>query len=84
MLLTKQGRKNAAKRREEESFDSDLLEDYYATLRQLRKARLLFEQTSDPELVSACVFEINALQERYSSLLHRLREEHVCAMGIVR
>ncbi len=80
MLLTKQ-RKAAAIQQQNRL---TLLEDYYSTLRQLKRARQLFEQTADPELVTACVYEINALQERYTHLLHRLREENVTAVGIVR
>ena len=45
--------------------------------RQLAAARCLFQQASDQELVAASVYEINALQARYSYLLHQAKLHEV-------
>ena len=61
-----------------------LLEEYYAVKLELDCARGVFEQVTDSDLISAVVFEINALQKRYSHLLTLLREQNVCDFRIVR
>lgn len=33
-----------------------------------------FDQSTEPELVEACVYEINAAQARYNYLLRRIKE----------
>ena len=41
---------------------------------EMSAARLNFQEARDPDLVDACVFEMNALQSRYAYLLRRARE----------
>lgn len=84
MQLLQQKRAATEHRKRKAQSDAALLEDYYTTLRQMRLARRAFEQAKDPEIISACVYEINALQERYVYLLRRLREEKVTAMRVLR
>jgi hypothetical protein len=43
----------------------------------LRRSRAAFEAVSDPDLISACIFDLNAAQSRCSYLLQRLREMDV-------
>ena len=40
----------------------------------LRQAYAIFDQVSDPDLVEAQVFEMNAQRSRHAYLLRRLRE----------
>ena len=40
----------------------------------LAQAYTRFDNTTEPELVDACIFEINALQSRYSYLLRLIKE----------
>jgi hypothetical protein len=40
----------------------------------LRQAYLGFNSADDPDLIESYVFEINALQSRYSYLLRRAKE----------
>ena len=54
---------------------AQLLEDLTETRRQLAAARCLFQQASDQE--AASVYEINALQARYSYLLHQAKLHEV-------
>ena len=61
-----------------------LLDEYYNTLADLRYARAAFENAVDPEVISACVYEINAAQKRYSYLLARIKEEKITALKILR
>lgn len=61
-----------------------LLDEYYDVKFELDRARSVFEQVTDPDLISAVVYEINALQSRYSHLLVQLREQNVCNFRIVR
>ncbi len=58
----------------EETRKKKLLEEYYQAREALRRSRVAFEAVSDPELISACIFELNAAQSRCSYLLQRLRE----------
>ncbi len=61
-----------------------LLEEYYDTLIQLKQLRAAFQQITDPELVTACVYEMNAMQQRYSYLLQQVKAEKLTAMRILR
>jgi hypothetical protein len=54
-----------------------LLEEYYEARESLRRSRAAFEAVSDPDLISACIFDLNAAQSRCSYLLQRLREMDV-------
>jgi hypothetical protein len=40
----------------------------------LEAAYARFNQSTEPELVEACVYEINAAQARYNYLLRRIKE----------
>lgn len=70
-------------RREEEAGDDRkmILEAIKKTREHLRLARLSFDNVSDPDLVEASIYEINALQARYSYLLKKARE-HGCETQI--
>ena len=61
-----------------------LLEEYYDTLVQLRQLRAAFQQVTDPELITACVYEMNAIQQRYSYLLQRIKEEKITCLQVLR
>jgi len=40
----------------------------------LAQAYARFDNTTEPELVDACIFELNALQSRYNYLLRLVKE----------
>lgn len=61
-----------------------LLDEYYAVKLELDCARGVFEQVTDPDLISAVVYEINALQSRCSHLLTQLREQNVTCFRVLR
>ena len=61
-----------------------LLEEYYDTLIQLRHVRSVFQQVTDPELINACVYEMNALQQRYTYLLQRIKAEKLTAIHVLK
>ena len=65
------GRKKAAKQREEER--RQLMEGMKQTRSQLNYAYAQFNVYSDPDLVDACVYEINALQSRYSYFVRQMK-----------
>lgn len=50
-----------------------LLEGMRQTKRSINQAYAGFNTTRDPDLIDAYVFEINALQARYSYLLRQIR-----------
>ena len=52
----------------------DLLQSLAATRVQINQAYRGFDTAHDPELVESFVYEINALQSRYSYLLRRVKE----------
>ena len=67
------GRRRAAlQTRDEER--RQLVEEMRATRAQLNHAYAQFNLYSDPDLVDACVYEINALQSRYSYFVRRVKQ----------
>lgn len=52
----------------------ELMEFMAQTRVQINQAYAGFNAQSDPDLVDSCVYEINALQSRYSYLVRRLKE----------
>ena len=64
-------RRKAAERREEER--RQLMEGMRQTRDQLNYAYAQFNLYSDPDLVDACVYEINALQSRYSYFVRQVK-----------
>ena len=52
----------------------ELLEGLDRTKVLINQAYSCFNRESDPDLIESYVFEINALQSRYSYLLRRIRE----------
>ena len=65
--LRKKGSPEQQERRE-------LLEGLERTKVLIDQAYSCFNRESDPDLIESYVFEINALQSRYSYLLRRVRE----------
>ncbi len=71
-------------KRAKEQEGQRLLAEYYDTLVQLKQLRAAFQQITDPELVTACVYEMNAMQQRYSYLLQQIKAEKLTAMRVLR
>ena len=69
-----------ARRRREDPVEEErreLLEGMAETRRQLNLAYHGFNTHSDPDLIESYVYEINALQSRYSYLVRRVKDlEH--------
>lgn len=66
------GRRRAQAAREEER--RQLMEGMRQTRSQLNHAYAQFNVYSDPDLVDACVYEINALQSRYSYYVRQVKQ----------
>lgn len=64
-------RRRAAEREEERR---QLMEGMRQTRTQLNHAYAQFNCYSDPDLVDACVYEINALQSRYSYYVRQVKQ----------
>lgn len=58
----------------EEQERRELLENMAETRRLLNLAYRSFNAYSDPDLIESCVYEINALQSRYSYLVRRVKD----------
>ena len=67
------GRRRTALQVQEEE-RRQLVEEMRATRAQLNHAYAQFNLYSDPDLVDACVYEINALQSRYSYFVRRVKQ----------
>lgn len=52
----------------------DLFSELSDTRFALAQAYVRFDNTTEPELVDACIFELNALQSRYNYLLRLVKE----------
>ena len=66
MLLKRRESENEFKKRE-------LLELIYSVNRGIQTARMVFESTTDEELLESCAYEIKYLQARFSFLLRQAR-----------
>lgn len=75
---------NRNKKQSERTPEQALLEEYWSAVERLRTARAVFEQVTDPELISACVFEIGAAQMRCSYLMGQLKKQQVNGMFVLR
>ena len=84
MQSLKQRRQSKLSAQEKQQENRRLLEEYYDTLIQLRQVRAAFQQVTDPDLINACVYEMNALQRRYSYLLQRVKEERLTALHVLK
>ena len=84
MYSLKQRRQFKMSAQEKQQENQRLLGEYYDTLIQLRQVRAAFQQVTDPDLINACVYEMNALQQRYSYLLQRVKEERVTALRVLK
>jgi DnaJ-domain-containing protein 1 len=51
----------------------ELMDSLSSTQREMAQAYDRFNFASDPDLIDACVYEINALQCRYNYLLRRVK-----------
>ena len=74
--------KMTAQERQQEN--QRLLAEYYDTLIHLRHVRSVFQQVTDPDLINACVYEMNALQQRYTFLLQRIKAEKLTAFRVLK
>ena len=84
MYSLKQRRQFKMSAQEKQQENQRLLSEYYDTLIQLRQVRAAFQQVTDPDLINACVYEMNALQQRYSYLLQRVKEERITALRVLK
>ena len=66
------GRRKADAQKEEDR--RQLLEGMKQTRDQLNYAYSQFNLYCDPDLVDACVYEINALQSRYSYYVRQMKQ----------
>lgn len=73
-------RKKAAEREKERR---QLMEGMKQTRDQLNFAYAQFNIYSDPDLVDACVYEINALQSRYSYYVRQVKQLDAAREGTV-
>ena len=65
------------------SVDPSLLEHIISTKNRLDTARCFYNQVSDPNLVAACIYEINALQARYSQLISLAKSAQISCHGTI-
>ena len=71
-VWTLTGRKK--RERKQDDGRETLLEGLAQTRTLIAQAYLGFNSAKDPDLIESYVFEINALQSRYSYLLRRVKE----------
>lgn len=75
--MTETARPFTLRRKREDPREEDrrtLAECLAQTNRQIAQAYQSFNAVGDPDLIESYVYEINALQSRYSYLLRRLKE----------
>ena len=84
MQSLKQRKQMKITEQEKQQENQRLLEEYYDVLVQLRHVRSVFQQVTDPELINACVYEMNALQQRYTYLLQRIKAEKLTALRVLK
>ena len=74
------GRKKTLQQEEDRR---QLMEGMKQTRDQLNHAYAQFNIYSDPDLVDACVYEINALQSRYSYYVRQVKQLEAAREGAV-
>ena len=84
MQSLKQRKQLKITEQEKQQENQRLLEEYYDVLVRLRHVRSVFQQVTDPELINACVYEMNALQQRYTYLLQRIKAEKLTALRVLK
>jgi hypothetical protein len=84
MQSLKQRKQLKMTEQERQQENQRLLAEYYDTLIQLRHVRSVFQQVTDPDLINACVYEMNALQQRYTFLLQRIKAEKLTALRVLK
>ncbi len=52
----------------------ELMEELSKTRVSINQAYTAFNNATDPDLITSCVFEINSLEARYSYLLRQAKE----------
>lgn len=75
------GRRKADAQKEEER--RQLMEGMKQTRDQLNYAYSQFNLYCDPDLIDACVYEINALQSRYSYFVRQVKQLDAPQEGVV-
>lgn len=55
----------------------ELVEEYRKAVIKMNQARNAFENITEPGMIDACVFELNAARSNYSYLLSKLKEEKI-------
>lgn len=84
MQTIQQRKKEKQTRQSREAEKQALLAEYDDTLYQLKQIRAAFQQVTDPELVSACVYQMNAMQRRYVYLLQRMKRENITRLRVLK
>ncbi len=67
-------------RKKHDTFSIDdrlLLHDLFSVKDQLDDVRRKFDYVTEPEMVSSCIYQMHALQERYAFLLSQVREREL-------
>ncbi len=77
--------RNASNRKNKPTPDqARLLDEYYSALARIHTLRNTFQNVTDPDLIAACVYELNAAQQQFSYLLVKLKEENVSRFSVLR
>lgn len=84
MQTMQQRKKEKQTRQSREAEKQALLAEYDDTLYQLKQIRAAFQQVTDPELISACVYQMNAMQRRYVYLLQRMKRENITRLRVLK
>ena len=70
-----------------DSAKQELFDELHVLHAALEEAYMRFDEATEPELVEACVYEINAAQSRYNYQLRRIKDAgaeaafKACAQG---
>lgn len=63
---------------------SELLDQLRDVIAELNRAYMNFNGALEPELIEACIYEINALQARYAYLLRAARDQGIKNVEVFR
>lgn len=62
--------------------DNPLIKELDKTRVALEVAYSNFENVIDPDLIDSCIFEVNAIQQKYRFLLREIKEQSLTANPI--
>jgi len=61
-------------KKKQDEINKELLKEIANTQKELESAYSNFENVVDPDLIDSCIYQVNAIQQRYKFLLKQVKK----------